>query len=488
MSAIQSPAPKPLQPNYPAASPASTNAYMKPGLIGSPAVSNHTEPNNGNNETAEPQGPNQRIDLGAMIEELTSLLGKESWTKYAQIISLFILGKLSRKELSNELELVFSPSAASLEKSNTNHHHSLVRLHNQLLLGIFANSLRENPLGRNGNESSWGFGNGSNNPNNKLKRINKHNSQIEVYKKIVMSLPLNDRNRLKMITKEAGKRGFIFCSVFQARLNNIPKIPIVTNPESLKRVKSNNLKTPLEWSQDIMNGFNVPLASESHSLPDTDSFYLRMVGIAREHGLVGTVDARCVELISLALDQYLKNIIEFTIDTVRYRRKKYSDYYDLNESGLYKSVSEMAADKRDAKIKQLDDDKNEDDCADEAKSINNGNNSSKDDIGDISMSSITKAGEAVNEELHENRTISLTNEDIYDSLSIFPNLVEPSGSYYALTNLGLVNDDELVDMKSNIDDLPDFLNEKPTFTPLDERNVGTRHELNWLIKGILTED
>ncbi|KAF4001371.1 hypothetical protein FOB22_005867 [Saccharomyces cerevisiae] len=96
----------------------------------------------------------------------------------------------------------------------------------------------------------------------------------------------------------------------------------------------------------------------------------------------------------------------------------------------------MAADKRDAKIKQLDDDKNEDDCADEAKSINNGNNS----------------------------------------------------SYYALTNLGLVNDDELVDMKSNIDDLPDFLNEKPTFTPLDERNVGTRHELNWLIKGILTED
>lgn len=105
-----------------------------------------------------------------------------------------------------------------------------------------------------------------------------------------MSLPLNDRNRLKMITKEAGKRGFIFCSVFQARLNNIPKIPIVTNPESLKRVKSNNLKTPLEWSQDIMNGFNVPLASESHSLPDTDSFYLRMVGIAREHGLVGTVE------------------------------------------------------------------------------------------------------------------------------------------------------------------------------------------------------
>ncbi|EJS41495.1 hfi1p [Saccharomyces arboricola H-6] len=488
MSTIQSPPSKSLQPSYLAASPASTGTYIKPGLVGSPAVSNHTESNNDNNDSVEPQGPNQRIDLGAMIEELTSLLGKENWTKYAQIISLFILGKLSRKELSNELELLFSPSLVNLENPNTNHRHSLVRLHNQLLLGIFANSLRENPLGRNGNESSWGFGNGSNNSNNKLKKINKHNSQIEVYKKIVMSLPISDRNRLKMITKEAGKRGFIFCSVFQARLNNIPKIPIVTNPESLKRVKSNNLKTPLEWSQDIMNGFNVPLASESYSLPDTDSFYLRMVGIAREHGLVGTVDARCVELISLALDQYLKNIIEFTIDTVRYRRKKYSDYYDLNESGLYKSVSEMAADK----IKQSNDDKDDGDDGDDDyvddNDISKNDNSIKDNVEDISMSSVVNASGGASEETNENRTISLTNEDVYDSLSIFPNLVEPSGSYYALNTLGLVNDDELVDMKTGIEDLPDFLDEKPAFTPLDERNVGSRHELNWLIKGILTED
>ncbi|KOG96069.1 Hfi1p [Saccharomyces eubayanus] len=490
MSSIQSPPAKSLQPSYSAASPGSNGGYMKPGLNDSPAVSNHqVESNNDNNDSIEPHAQNQRIDLGAMIEELTSLLGKENWTKYAQIISLFILGKLSRKELSNELELLFSPNSINLEKSHTSHRHSLVRLHNQLLLGIFANSLRENPLGRNGNESSWGFSNGSNNQNNKLKRVNKHNSQIEVYKKIVMSLPINDRNRLKLITKEAGKRGFIFCSVFQARLNNIPKIPIVTNPESLKRVKNNNLKTPLEWSQDIMNGFNVPLASESYSLPDTDSFYLRMVGIAREHGLVGTVDTRCVELISLALDQYLKNIIEFTIDTVRYRRKKYSDYYDLNESGLYKSVSELAADKHNAKIRQAND-RNEDGADYDEENINddNNNNSSKADIGDVSTSSVTMVGDEADEETKENRTISLTNEDVHDSLSIFPNLVEPSGPYYALTNLGLVNDDELVDVKSGIDDLPDFLDEMPTFTPLDERNVGTRHELNWLIKGILTED
>lgn len=372
---------------------------------------------------------NQRIDL---LGEFTGLLGKENWTKYAQVISLFILGKLSRKELCNELDLLFQPPV----NSGPNMRPSLVRLHNQLLLGIMTNSLKNSPL--TGNDSSWGFGNG-NSSSNKMKRINKHNSQIETYKKIVMSLPVSDRQRLKGITKEAGKRGFVLCSVLQARLTNIPKIPIVINPETLKRVKSNNLKTPLEWSQDIMTGFNAPLATDNYSLPDTESLFLRMVGISREHGLVGGVDTACVELLSLALDNYLKDIIESAIDTVRYRRKRYSEFYDIGENGMYEPVP------KDPAIEELD-----------------------------------------NKE--KPKTVSLANEDLYECFTLFPNLVEPMGSIVGLPLVGLVNDDELVATKSSIDDLPDFAQDKPTFTPLDERNVGTREELNWLIKDILTEE
>ncbi|AQZ10921.1 HFI1 (YPL254W) [Zygosaccharomyces parabailii] len=372
---------------------------------------------------------NQRIDL---LGEFTGLLGKENWTKYAQVISLFILGKLSRKELCNELDLLFQP----LSSGGSSMKPALVRLHNQLLLGIMTNSLKNSPM--TGNDSSWGFGNGSAN-GSKSKRVNKHNSQIETYKKIVMSLPVNDRRRLKGITKEAGKRGFVLCSVLQARLATIPKIPIVINPETLKRIKSNNLKTPLEWSQDIMTGFNAPLATDNYSLPDTESLFLRMVGIAREHGLVGTVDTGCVELLSLALDNYLKDIIESAIDTVRYRRKRYSEYYDIGENGMYEPVSKDPT-------------------------------ANEEDVGETPM------------------TVSLTNEDLYECFTLFPNLVEPMGSIVSLPIVGLVNDDELVVTKSSIDDLPDFAQDKPTFTPLDERNVGTREELNWLIKDILTEE
>lgn len=377
----------------------------------------------------------QRVDISSMIEEITGILGRDQWTKYAQILSLFILGKLSRKELVNELDILFSGSNNMKPK--------MMRLHNHLLLGILANSLRENPLTmiKNG---SWGFGNGTYANGKQSKKGNKHNSQIELYKKIVMSLPIEDRNRIKSITKDAGKRGFVFCSVLQSRLNNIPKIPIVTNADTLKRIKNDNMKTPLEWSQDIMNGFGAPLASESYSLPDTDSFYLRIVGIAREHGIVGNIDAGCIDLISLALDVYLKNIIEMAIDTVRYRKKKYSDYYDLDDFGTYQAVS-------------------------------SGTDTSKDAKDDIM-------------EIERKRTISLTNEDIYTSLSLFPNMADASGAYYNAMNLGLVNDDELVIKSSSIDDLPDFLEEKPFFTPVDEKNIGTPTELNWLIRDILTEN
>ncbi|CCK69818.1 Hfi1p KNAG_0D00660 [Huiozyma naganishii CBS 8797] len=384
----------------------------------------------------------QRLDLGSMIEEVTSLIGKDNWIKYSQLISHFILGKLSRKELMSELNDLFGVVSSSTERRK------LIRLHNQLLLGIFTNSLRESPLGNQDKRpSTWGFQNDKLKGDNMVskRKVNKHNSQIETYKKIVMSLPTSDRNRLKMITKEAGKKGFIYCSVLQGRLSNVPKIPVVTNQDTLMRIKANNLKTPVEWSQDIVNGFNAPLATDNYALPDTDSLYLKMIGIAREHGLVGSVDTRCVDLLSMALDAYLKSIVEFGIDSVRYRKKKHSEYYDLNDAGVYVPVS-----------------------------------TGKDDI--LQDGNLDDESENLSK-------MSLTNEDIFNALTIFPNLVEPTvNMYHSLPATQLYNDDELVVTRSSIDDLPEFLKEKPMFTPLDDKNIGTREELNWLIKDMLTEE
>lgn len=376
----------------------------------------------------------RRLDMEVMIAEFSGLLGKENWSKYAQVISLFMVGKLSRKELVRELDFLLMPSQPADESQSTRtSRHVFLRLHNQLLLAILANALRGSPLDSKPSDS-WGFQNGTSYQNKK--RANKHNSQIETYKKIVMSLPAKDRQRLKEITKETVKRGFVFCSVLENRLANIPKIPIVTKQETLKRVKANNLNTPLEWSQEVVSGLSAPLATESYSLPDKDTLYLRMMSIAREHGLVGTVDGRCVEILSLALEYYLKNVVESAIDTVRYREKKFSDYYDLNDYGFQQAIG--------------------------------GDNNST-------------------ENAKFNKLISLTNEDLNETFTIYPNLAEPSGAFFRLNATGLINDDELVIFKSAIDDLPQFLEDKPTFTPVDEHNMGSKEELNWLIRDILTK-
>ena len=142
----------------------------------------------------------------------------------------------------------------------------------------------------------------------------------------------------------------------------------------------------------------------------------------------------------------LKTIIESAIDTVRYREKKYSDYYDLNEDGIYQDVS----------TKQ--------------------NQNKKFDVTDLMESQEPR------------EIISLTNEDLAHTFNLFPNLVEPSGAFLRLSSSELLNDDELVTMKSRIDDLPEFLDDKPNFTPVDDKNVGSREELNWLIKDILTNE
>ena len=495
-----------------------------------------------------PSDVNQRLDLGSVIEEFISILGKENWTKYAQLTSHFILGKLSRKELVSNLESLFTSSQETPQDEQQEYSSGtitsfsglrsrLISLHNKLLLGIFVNSLRDSPLDRR--NKSWGFQNGSDNLYRHAKRINKHNSQIETYKKIVMSLPLSDRNRLKRITKEAGKRGFIYCSVLQDRLATIPKVPVVSNQETLRRIKANGLKTPIEWSQDIKNGFNAPLATDSYSLPDVDTLYLRMSGIAREHGLVGAVDSKSVELLSKALDYYLKRIVELGIDSVRYRTKKYSDFYDLDEDGVYRPVTDTGDDSVAAGISntsqdtdfwsksgnlmlgretgkksggdtegRMEDDYDEADEYEyeEGDNTNTGvenktitdntttnKGSSDKDAEDVSQNDsfgrgaqdqVTNSNHADQDNLK--RRISLTNEDMFKAFTISPNLIKStSGAYYSLIDTGLLNDDEIVIKESPIDDLPEFAKEKPLFQRVDDRNVGTREELNWLIKDLL---
>lgn len=113
-----------------------------------------------------PPAQMKRLNMEKMVEEFSGLLGKENWSKYAQIISLFILGKLSRKELVNELDLIFTPPPESQQQGNQApvSRGLFIRLHNQMLLAILANSLRDSALGESA-DGAWGFNNGTSHSN-----------------------------------------------------------------------------------------------------------------------------------------------------------------------------------------------------------------------------------------------------------------------------------------------------------------------------------
>ncbi|KAL6942543.1 hypothetical protein ACO0QE_003722 [Hanseniaspora vineae] len=497
------------------------------------------------------------IDCASLIEELQALLGKQLWIRYAQLITLFVLGKRSRKELIQELRNKIMKSKnfdALLSKQK-----SFIKLHNRLLLSILGNSLRLSKLG-NGTSTSNGFkmmnssgsgldelddddldgdadGSGGLKSRTKIsaQQLKAQNSTMENYKQIVMSLPQFDRIRLSKIVKESGKRGFVVSKILQTRLNNIPKLPYASNAtveglfqkvtekqllykkygdlEMLKddyglegtaqletgegkkkkdqngkkgtaagsgpkgaNAKKNGVagemkedekdvqkKGMLEWSQEIVESYQGLLCQELYSLPDNKSLMQRMYGIMREHGLIGELDKSCLDLVILALEKYLRNLIESGIDSIRYRRKKYSDLYDLDANGTYQEIGAFTSGLK------LPAEENE--FAEEKGKI------------------ITTTTTQQQQQQQQQPNIALTNEDIMDTLQVCPSLMDPGSIFYNMNINYNKNDDQMVVFNSRIDDMPLFANpeDKPSFIPVDERNEGSREELNWLLKDILEQ-
>lgn len=81
-----------------------------------------------------------RVDIDGLVMKFQKRLGKK-WDDYQMVVSLFLIGKLSRDELMEKLEETLDSTT--------------IRFHNQLLLANLANCLRAEP---SDGMSSAGFG------------------------------------------------------------------------------------------------------------------------------------------------------------------------------------------------------------------------------------------------------------------------------------------------------------------------------------------
>lgn len=310
--------------------------------------------------------PLKRLELQTHILEFQRKLGPE-WDKYHETLSLFLIGKLSRNELVERIKPLLK--------------NGLMKYHNKLLLLNFANSLKDGPIdGQNEFAAFW------NKRASKSKNVK--SSHYEKFKQNIMGLQIKERRRIKNITRDSGKKGKLTASITLTRHSLLPKIPMIQDKEQ-QQLQVNNL---VQWQQDVVNGINTPISTQCYELPDYDNLSRRILMTMREHGLTGGLNTQVLDILMLGLEIYLKNVIESSIDVVKYRENKYgeNDFISVN------SLNEG-----DSKKRQPD----------------------------------------FEEKITKRRHTTLNIEDIYDTFEMYPHLMEYSGPKIRLPTVMLQNDD-----------------------------------------------
>ncbi|GMM28368.1 Hfi1 protein [Martiniozyma asiatica (nom. inval.)] len=376
-----------------------------------------------------------RLDIGALVARFQKLL-PQRWDDYQTAISLFLLGKLSRDEMLSQIAFVLNDNRTR-------------QLHNQLLATMLANAYRSDPLD---GISEGGFG------SQKRRKNMVKSSQWETVKRTVMSLPIREKLRIKSITRESGKKGLSANIIVQTRQAIVPKVPLLptTDPES----QNKNLARTMVSVKDILDLVNSPLMTETYELPERTMLRDQMIGHAREHGVLGSVSMKAVDVLLAGLQYHLKTLISNAMDNVGARR--------LAE--------------RQEKIYQKETNVNK-----------------------------------------KRKRVTLTLEDMYDSFALAPHLIEPYGPMEYLTDSLLKNDDDYdfisryhttpAQQGDKIFKVPEgrtyvipqrvtpvsyLLKPKTENQPINGQDkqsdqsvasqLGTENELNWLINDLLAED
>lgn len=365
---------------------------------------------------------NKRLEMDPIASEMLGYLGPQNWDRYQGNLNYFLIGKRSRLEFNEAMDLVFNEAVKNQtsESGSVNVSvGSLKKLHNRLVLVLLSNSMRESAASEFDESTKFTISshlkkNSSTNANSKISKTGKSNkskasSQYEKLKRTIMSLPIRERHRIKSITRDSGKRSMATSSLTLTRQALLPKTPYTNDKERAMPLAS-------EWNHDIVTGMNTPLAAELYALPDTDNLTRRLTGVAREHGLTGIVEQQAVEMVYLGLESYLKTVLESAIDTVRFRRARY-DESDLANMGSFLNGGGELTTKREEQH-ECEANRNEDDEHDD-----------------------NKADGSVKK---EKRKIVLTNEDLIDTLHISPFLVEPSVPLYKLHSVKLQDDTQIV--------------------------------------------
>lgn len=321
-----------------------------------------------------------RIDVDSLMNEFRRELGPSKWEKYRDSLTHFLMGKLSRAELVKCL------------KENLGLSGYAMRNHNTLVLSLLANACREAPPGTESSLAEWK----ATTRGGKARHTQIDSTNDRMHKEI-LSLPVRERRRIKNIAKESAAalkaplilpQPPVLVATRQAMLPHIPfhqdsskesrnSSPMLNagttsqaqnGERSLKEqvrnttgrgkdkdnspsgtgsslltdpllgLHSGRTSGPLTWTQDIIQGFDTPLISESHEVPDDFALGSRMLGIALEHGVLGGIGTGATDMMLVGLETYLSNIVDRLI-AVKHRRISGQDPLGASDLSLLAELS-----------------------------------------------------------------------------------------------------------------------------------------------------
>ncbi|SPN97286.1 related to transcriptional coactivator HFI1 [Cephalotrichum gorgonifer] len=235
-----------------------------------------------------------RIDLEPLYTALKAVIPADQWLVYKESTTQFLIGRLNQAEYSDRIgPILASPSG---EKEH---------LHNQLIAAIYGNVTREMP---DQGLAPWVSANDKPTTSAGTKQTTGDATERRL-KGEVMQLPSRDRRRIKdLMNNEFDPYDHLAGAFSESSRRPFRVVDVAQSAAGI-----NNMNFDLE----IRKRFAVPLASESGEFPDVSVIEGRMLPFCYEAGLVSGHAQDAAQLMLVATEAYMKDILSTVFSRTR---------------------------------------------------------------------------------------------------------------------------------------------------------------------------
>ncbi|KAF2420748.1 hypothetical protein EJ08DRAFT_528526 [Tothia fuscella] len=261
-----------------------------PGLSLTAQSSSSARPKSG-----APTAP--RIDYEPLYTALKAGIG-ENWHLYGESIALYTRGQLNQSELERRINPFLLP------------YPHLTHTHNQFLLAIRQNSLRDSP-----EPGVAAFVSANDKPTATSKPVT-GDRQEQRLKTEVMHLPARERHRIKGLEEEK-------IDAFQAAMKEFYDVRSIGGPDLAVQGGGGGVGGKTNWELEISRRFAQPLFSESNEFPDAETLHKRIVPICYQEGLTGGCGTACSDLMTVAAETFIKEQLSDLFRRVRSNGPQY---------------------------------------------------------------------------------------------------------------------------------------------------------------------